>query len=64
MELNVVNRELSVGEIRVIGVSASSLLLIGDADTIQLGSVFDTPPESLVIGPFVPLARESGVFPK
>lgn len=43
MELNVVNRELSVGQIRVIGVSAASLLLVGDANTIQLGSVFDTP---------------------
>lgn len=64
MELNVVNRELSVGQIRVIGVSAASLLLVGDANTIQLGSVFDTPPESLIIGPFAPLTRETGVYPK
>lgn len=57
MELNVVNRELCVGQIRVIGVSASSILLVGDANTIQMASVFDTPPESLIIGPFVPLSR-------
>ncbi|GIN89944.1 putative spore germination protein GerPD [Siminovitchia terrae] len=57
MELNIVNRELCVGQIRVIGVSASSILLVGDADTIQLASLFDTPPESLIIGPFVPLSR-------
>lgn len=53
------NKELSVGSIRIIGVSSSSLLLVGDAQTIQLASAFDTPPESLIIGPFVPLSRES-----
>ncbi|KUP09039.1 spore gernimation protein GerPD [Bacillus coahuilensis m2-6] len=55
MILQVVNRELQVGEIKVDGVASSSLLLIGDADTIQLASTFDTPAESLIIGPFVPL---------
>ncbi|MFK4998185.1 spore gernimation protein GerPD [Bacillus sp. N9] len=58
MELNVVNRELSVGEIQVTGVTTSSLLLIGDANSIQLASTFDTPPESLIIGPLLPLAKE------
>lgn len=56
MELNVVNRELCVNSIQLIGLSASSLLLVGDANTIQLASTFDTPAESLIIGPFVPLA--------
>ncbi|WP_433748816.1 spore gernimation protein GerPD [Falsibacillus pallidus] len=55
MELNVVNRELCVNSIQLIGVSASSLFLVGDANTIQLASTFDTPAESLIIGPFVPL---------
>ncbi|MDQ0214787.1 spore germination protein PD [Oikeobacillus pervagus] len=55
MNLQVVNCELSVGDIKVTGVASSSLLLIGDADVIQLHSIFDTPPESLIIGPFVPL---------
>ncbi len=58
MKLNVINRELAVGDIRVVGISTSSLLLVGDANTIQLASTFDTPPESLIIGPFVPLAPE------
>ena len=56
MELNVINRELAVGDIRIIGVTTSSLFLIGDANSIQLASIFDTPPESLIIGPFTPLA--------
>ncbi|MEK3887427.1 spore gernimation protein GerPD [Bacillus sp. FSL K6-3431] len=57
MELNVVNRELSVDEIHITGVTTSSLFLIGDANSIVLASTFDTPPESLIIGPFVPLTK-------
>lgn len=58
MNFQVYNRELCVGHIRVIGVSSSSILLVGDAETIQLASTFDTPPKSLIIGPFVPLTPE------
>ena len=58
MNYEVVNRDLCVGSIRVIGVSSSSLLMVGDTNSIQLTSLFDTPPESLIIGPFVPLAPQ------
>lgn len=56
MHLQVENKEIHVGSIEVVGVSSCSILLVGDAHTIQLSSVFDTPPESLIIGPLVPLA--------
>lgn len=58
MNFQVYNRDLNVGNIRVIGVSSSSLLMVGDAETIQLASAFDTPAESLIIGPFVPLSLD------
>ena len=58
MNYEVVNRDICVGSIRVIGVSSSSLLMVGDTNSIQLTSLFDTPPESLIIGPFVPLAPQ------
>ncbi|UTR10082.1 spore gernimation protein GerPD [Evansella sp. LMS18] len=58
MNFTVVNHHLSVNSVRVIGVSSSSLFMVGDSDCINLSSVFDTPPESLIIGPFVPLAPE------
>lgn len=58
MNVQITNKDLCVGSIRVIGVSSSSLLLIGDTKTITLSSVFNTPPESLIIGPLVPLAPE------
>jgi spore germination protein PD len=58
MNFQVYNRDLCVQSIRVLGVSSSSLLLVGDTQTIQLASTFDTPSESLLIGPFVPLAPD------
>ncbi|MFE8700308.1 spore gernimation protein GerPD [Cytobacillus sp. FJAT-54145] len=60
MNFQVYNRDLNVGSIRVVGVSSSSILMIGDTETIQLASAFDTPPESLIIGPFVPLTPDVG----
>jgi spore germination protein PD len=59
MNFQVYNRDICVGDIRVIGVSSSSLLMVGDAQTIQLAATFDTPAESLIIGPFVPLSPEA-----
>ncbi|WP_374706644.1 spore gernimation protein GerPD [Paenibacillus sp. J2TS4] len=56
--MTVVNKEIKVGLIRVIGVTSSSVLLVGDTETINLASAFDTPPESLIVGPFVSLAAE------
>jgi len=58
MNFHVYNRDVCVDNIRIIGVSSSSVFMIGDAQTIQLAAIFDTPAESLIIGPFVPLAPE------
>lgn len=56
MLYHVYNRHLSVDTMNIQSVSSSSLVLVGDTETIQLISFFDTPPESLIIGPFVPLS--------
>lgn len=58
MNFSVTNHHLSVQDIHILGVSSSSLFLVGDANTICLSSVFDTPPESLILGPFVPLVKD------
>ncbi|WHY68320.1 MULTISPECIES: spore gernimation protein GerPD [Bacillaceae] len=58
MNFVVYNRELFVQNIKITGVSSSSLVMVGDTETIQLASTFDTPAESLIIGPFVPLSVE------
>lgn len=56
MNFTVVNRELLVGDINIVGVTASSLFLVGDMQSATLSSIFDTPAESLIIGPYVPLS--------
>ena len=58
MNFTVVNRGLQVGAIRIIAVSSSSVFLIGDTNTISLSTTFDTPPEALIVGTFVPLAPQ------
>ncbi|MBT2688982.1 spore gernimation protein GerPD [Bacillus sp. ISL-47] len=58
MNYQVYNRDVCVGTIRVLGVSSSSVLMVGDTETIQLAATFDTPAESLIVGPFVPLTPE------
>lgn len=50
----VVNHLLSVGQIEILGVSSASMLQVGDTDNVALYSMFDTPPESVVIGPLAP----------
>lgn len=60
IQLNVVNKGLQVGSIRITGVGGSSVVLIGDTEVIASSSIFDTPPESLIIGPLVPFAPEVG----
>ncbi len=57
MKFYVINRGLSVGSIRILGVASSSLVIIGDADAISLASVFDTPPESYIVGPLTSFAN-------
>ncbi|ABS21198.1 spore gernimation protein GerPD [Bacillus cytotoxicus] len=58
MNLNVINREMKVGQIKTNGVSSSSLFLIGDANLLILSSILDTPFESVTEGPFVPLVTD------
>lgn len=58
MNFEVYNRDICVETIRIIGVASSSLVMVGDTQSIQLASTFDTPAESLIIGPFVPLEMD------
>ncbi|MBB6452998.1 spore germination protein PD [Salirhabdus euzebyi] len=54
MNFTVHNQGLNVGNIQVTGVASSSVLLIGDNETIKLSSMYDTPPESYIVGSVVP----------
>jgi hypothetical protein len=61
MNVNITNHMLCVGSLELVGVASASLLQIGDADTITLHSIFDTPPESVIIGPFAPLPEPDAI---
>ncbi|WP_082234684.1 spore gernimation protein GerPD [Halobacillus massiliensis] len=54
MNFTVHNYGFHIGHVQVRSVTTSSVFLIGDNETVRLRSFFDTPPESLIIGPFVP----------
>jgi spore germination protein PD len=56
MNLEVENKQIIVGDVRIIAVASSSVFLIGDTSCITLSSVFDTPPESVIVGPLVPIS--------
>lgn len=56
MILDVTNIDLNVGAIKITAVSSSSVVLIGDTNSIQMYSAFDTPADSLIVGPLVPIA--------
>lgn len=53
--LTVVNGPIKVGSISILGISSSSSMLLGDTESIRLHSFFDTPPESVIVGPLAPL---------
>ncbi|MDM5336671.1 spore gernimation protein GerPD [Fictibacillus enclensis] len=57
MKFQVINHDLSIGDLKIVGVSISSLVLVGDAGHIALVAAFDTPPETLTVGTaLVPLS--------
>ncbi|WP_248929486.1 spore gernimation protein GerPD [Paenibacillus hamazuiensis] len=58
MNVYIENKQLTVGNIRITGVATSSVFLIGDTENITSSSIFDTPPESLIIGARLPSTSE------
>jgi len=53
--MNVQNGPVTVGAMKIQGVASASALLLGDTESVVLYSYFDTPPESVIVGPLVPL---------
>ncbi|MHA7962760.1 hypothetical protein ACX93W_01360 [Paenibacillus sp. CAU 1782] len=60
IHFHVVNHSLNVGGIDVLGVSSASMLQVGDNDHVALYSMFDTPPESVIVGPLAPMPEPEG----
>lgn len=53
-QFKVINHALTIGQIEILGVSSASMLQVGDTDYVSLYSMFDTPPESVMVGPVAP----------
>ncbi len=60
INFHVTNHSLHVGQIELIGVASASMLQVGDTNHVELYSMFDTPPESVVVGPIAPLPLPEG----
>ncbi|MBB6731608.1 spore gernimation protein GerPD [Cohnella sp. CBP 2801] len=52
--MNVQSGPVTVGALNIQGLASASSLLMGDTESIVLYSYFDTPPESVIVGPLVP----------
>lgn len=50
MNFTVINKGLRVDRIHIMGVSSSSTFIVGDTQWITCSSIFDTPPESVIVG--------------
>lgn len=53
--MKVNNESIRVGDLEIESMGSSSLAIVGDTDQITSTSVFDTPADSLVFNPRVPL---------
>ena len=60
IHFHVTNHALAVGQIEILGVSSASMLQVGDTDKVILYSMFDTPPESVIVGPLAPVPTPEG----
>ncbi|QYR23945.1 spore gernimation protein GerPD [Paenibacillus sp. sptzw28] len=54
MKMTVVNKRIKIGDIEIVGLGSSSVVLVGDTESIITSSYFDTPADSLIFSPHVP----------
>ncbi|KZE46510.1 spore gernimation protein [Brevibacillus parabrevis] len=50
MIYQVINGAVCVGKLSIDALSSSASLFIGDTTTVKLLSIYETPPESMIIG--------------
>jgi spore germination protein PD len=55
MHYNIINGEISVNNIDIFSLGNSSKFMVGDIKSISLFSVFEGPPENLIVGVTIPL---------
>lgn len=65
MKVTIVNKELNVSAVKVVSISGSSVLLVGDTQTINCSSAYDSITEYIMNAPVTTseIVSESS-FPK
>lgn len=60
MNMRVTNEKITIKQIDLGGVGASGVVLIGDAEVITSSSIFDTPADSVIQDPRIPIVTGTG----
>lgn len=55
MRYTVINGDITIKNLKISAIATASSLQIGDTKCIRLSSIFESPPESLIVGVTVPL---------
>lgn len=55
MNMTVTNKKLHVGDLHIGGVGSASVFIMGDAEVITTSSIFDTPADSFIDDPRIPI---------
>lgn len=63
MRFHVRNDQVSVKELKITGVSSSSTVIVGDTKSISLSTIFETPPEELIVGVTTGVAPTTPLVP-
>ena len=59
MKVNIYNDVLKVNHIQIANISASSVVIVGDADYLQLASTYDTTAKSNDLEEVIPIRKET-----
>lgn len=55
MRYQVINQAICIQKVKVSAISSAASLFIGDTQIVTLRSLYETPPEKMIIGATVPV---------
>jgi spore germination protein PD len=54
MKMTIRNKKMNIDDIKIKGVTISSLFLVGDTESLTSSTYFDTPSDSLIFSTQIP----------
>ncbi|MBW5469903.1 spore gernimation protein [Brevibacillus formosus] len=55
MRYQVINEAICVNRVSIEALSSAASLFIGDTQTVSLRSIYETPPERMIVGATIPV---------